>query len=105
MTVDQIIARLQGYANAQTAEGMARFGITSAHVLGITMPTLRKLAKELGKDHALALELWASSLHEARILAALIDDPRLVTEQQMEEWVNAFDSWDVCDQVCGGLVN
>src|ERR1700730_11188097 len=103
MDVEQVIARLQGYANAQAAEGMARFGITSANVLGISIPVLRKLAKELGRDHALALELWASGFHEARILAAMVDDPRLVTEQQMEAWVNAFDSWDVCDQVCGGL--
>jgi 3-methyladenine DNA glycosylase AlkD len=103
MDVEPVIARLQGYANAQAAEGMARFGITSANVLGISIPVLRKLAKELGRDHTLALELWTSGFHEARILAAMVDDPRLVTEQQMETWVNAFDSWDVCDQVCGGL--
>jgi len=47
--------------------------------------------------------LWASGLHEARILASMIDDPRLVSEHQMETWVKDFDSWDICDQVCGNL--
>lgn len=62
---------------------------------------LRKLARELGTDHALAQRLWASGNHEARILASFIDDPRLVTPAQMDRWVAGFDSWDVCDQVCG----
>ena len=61
---------------------------------------LRKLARELGTDHALAQRLWASGNHEARILASFIDDPRLVTPAQMDRWVAGFDSWDVCDQVC-----
>jgi 3-methyladenine DNA glycosylase AlkD len=82
---------------------MARFGIRAAHVLGISIPMLRKLAKEVGKDHALAFALWASGFHEARILASMIADPRLVSDQQMEAWVKDFDSWDVCDQVCGNL--
>ena len=103
MTADQVIVRLQQLASPQVVEGMARFGITSTNVLGISMPVLRKMARELGRDHVLALELWASGLHEARILASMVDDPHLVTEPQMEAWVNAFDSWDVCDQVCGNL--
>ena len=103
MTLDEVLARLNQAADPRAVEGMARFGIRSAHVLGISIPVLRKMAKELGKDHALALELWASGLHEARILAAMIDDPRLVSEEQMEAWVADFDAWDVCDQVCGNL--
>ena len=67
------------------------------------MPFLRGLARQIGRDHPLALELWASGVHEARILAALVDDPRLVTEEQMESWVADLDSWDVCDQLCGNL--
>ena len=61
------------------------------------------MAKELGRDHSLAQELWNSGMHEARILAGFIDDPKLVTEDQMELWVKDFDSWDVCDQICGSL--
>ena len=75
MTSEQIIENLKQQANAQNVEGMARFGIRPAQVLGISMPTLRKMAKEIGRDHALALELWDSGIHEARILASMIGEP------------------------------
>jgi 3-methyladenine DNA glycosylase AlkD len=103
MTYNEVIAALQQHADPRAVEGMARFGIRSTHVLGISIPVLRKMAKDLGKDHALAGELWASGLHEARILASMVDDARLVSEEQMEAWVADFDAWDVCDQVCGNL--
>src|SRR6266699_2164842 len=103
MTSEQIIADLKLHANTQAIEGMAKFGIRPAQALGISIPTLRKMAKEIGRNHALALALWDSRIHEARILASMIDEPRLVSAQQMEEWVNDFDAWDVCDQVCGNL--
>ena len=80
---------------------MARFGINPSGTLGISIVDLRKLAQDLGADHLLAQELWVSGIHEARILASFIDDPRLVTPAQMNRWVAAFDSWDVCDQVSG----
>jgi 3-methyladenine DNA glycosylase AlkD len=103
MTSEQIIADLKLHANTQAIEGMARFGIRPAQVLRVSIPTLRKMAKEIGRNHALALALWNSGIHEARILASMIDEPQRVTAQQMEEWINDFDSWDVCDQVCGNL--
>lgn len=103
MTADQVIAILKQSADPQAVEGMVQFGSRPAHALGISIPALRKMAKALGKDHALASELWVSGLHEARILASMIDDPRLVSEHQMEAWVKDFDSWDLCDQVCGNL--
>ncbi len=78
-----------------------RFGINPSMTLGISIVDLRKMARGLGTDHALAQRLWASGIHEARILASFIDDPRLVTSAQMDRWIAAFDSWDVCDQVCG----
>lgn len=90
-------------ADPQAVAGMARFGIRTQDTLGISMPALRVLARQTGRDHALALGLWESGLHEARILASLVDDPGQVTEEQMERWVKDFDSWDVCDQVCGNL--
>jgi len=82
---------------------MARFGIRVDHALGIPMPVLRSYAKAYRKQHTLALALWQTGVHEARILATLIDDPAEVTEAQMEGWVQQFDSWDVCDQCCGNL--
>lgn len=82
---------------------MARFGINRHKALGISIPTLRAMAKRIGRDHALARQLWASGIHEARILASIIDEPDKVTSRQMERWVRDFDSWDVCDQCCGNL--
>jgi 3-methyladenine DNA glycosylase AlkD len=103
MECEAVLAKLRSLANPENVAGMARFGISSEGTLGISVPVLRKLAKEIGRDHALAQELWASGVHEARSLAALIDDPRQVTEEQMERWVADFDSWDVCDGCCGNL--
>src|SRR5438067_7650320 len=103
MTLEQVIALLREHASPQAVQGMARFGISSARTLGVSIPVLRRIAKDIGRNHPLALELWRSGIHEARILASMIADPRLVSPEQMEEWVNDFDSWDVCDQVCGNL--
>ena len=64
------------------------------------IPVLRGLAKTHRRNHPLALELWRSGIHEARILASLVDDPRLVSEEKLEEWIREIDSWDVCDQCC-----
>ena len=82
---------------------MARFGIATARAYGVPMPEIRRLGNSVEPDHALALSLWQTGIHEARILAALIDRPEWVTADQMRQWVNEFDSWDVCDQVCGNL--
>ena len=82
-------------------DGMARYGIRTDRAIGVTIYELRPLARRLGPDHGLALELWDTGIHEARILAGFVDNPALVTEQQMEAWALDFDSWDLCDQVCG----
>lgn len=99
----EIIKELKSVANPEAIQGMARFGINPKNTLGVSIPVLRDMAKRTGRDHSLAQELWDSSIHEARILASLIDTPAEVTEQQMESWVKEFDSWDVCDQVCSNL--
>ncbi|HSE43399.1 MAG TPA: DNA alkylation repair protein [Acidobacteriota bacterium] len=98
-----LIVRLKAMKNPANVEGMARFGISSKNTLGISMPEIRKFAKEIGKDHSLALRLWDSGIHEARILAALIADPQKVTPSMMNRWVKDFDSWDICDQCCCNL--
>lgn len=89
--------------NDKNIAGMARFGINPADTLGVSMPKLRKLGKQIGKNHILSLEIWDSGIHEAKILASIIDDKKLVTAGQMDKWVKDFDSWDVCDQVCMNL--
>jgi 3-methyladenine DNA glycosylase AlkD len=94
---------LKSLANPEAVAGMARYGISAQNTLGVSVPALRRMAREIGRDHLLAQELWSSGVHEARILASMIDDPRLVTDEQMEAWAADFDSWDVCDQCCGNL--
>ncbi len=103
MTYTQIIRELRSLANPRAVEGMARYGINPKNTLGVSIPTLRKIAKRVGKDHMLAQRLWRSGIHEARILAGFIDDPSAITETQMERWASDFDSWDVTDQVCSNL--
>ncbi len=103
MSAGAILAEMKSKADPKAVEGMARFGISSENTLGLSMPTVRGIAKRTGRDHGLAQELWKSGIHEARILAAFVDEPEKVTEAQMEKWVAGFDSWDVCDQVCSGL--
>jgi 3-methyladenine DNA glycosylase AlkD len=99
----EIIEHLSSLRNEHNREGMARFGINIEKAFGITVTYLRKLVKQIGKNHILAQELWKTGYHEARILAPLIDDPACVTAAQMEKWVKDFDSWDICDGCCNNL--
>ena len=103
MDVEQAVDRLRSMGDPKAVEGMARFGIQSSNSFGVSVPKLRTLAREVGRDHALALELWETRLHDARLLATMVDDPRQVTIDQMDRWVRDFDSWDVVDGSCGNL--
>jgi 3-methyladenine DNA glycosylase AlkD len=103
MEYDEILKQLQALADPEAVAGMAKFAVGGQQTLGISIPTLRRMAKEVGKNHDLALQLWASGIHEARILASMIDEPKNVTEIQMEAWVKDFDAWDLCDQCCLNL--
>lgn len=98
-----VIQQLKEMAKPENLPGMSRFGINTRNALGISVYDIRRLAKEIGKDHELSLALWDSGIHEARILAGFVDEPSQVTEQQMEDWVLDFDSWDLCDQICSVL--
>jgi 3-methyladenine DNA glycosylase AlkD len=100
---DGIIKELKSLRNPMNIEGMARYGLNSPNTLGLCMPDLMRIAKETGKDHELAQRLWESGIYEARILAFMIDEWRLVTEQQMESWANGFDNWGIVDGCCGHL--
>jgi 3-methyladenine DNA glycosylase AlkD len=103
MLYNDTIKKLKSLADPEAVMGMARFGINPENTYGVSIPNLRKIAKETGTDHDLAQQLWASGIHEARILACLIDNPKVTTEEQMDTWVKDFDSWDVCDQCCSNL--
>ncbi len=103
MHCKDILQQLESLSNPEAVAGMARFGINPNNTYGVSIPALRKIARKTGKDHVLAQKLWQSGVHEARILAGMIDEPEKVTEEQMESWAMDFDSWDVCDQVCSNL--
>jgi 3-methyladenine DNA glycosylase AlkD len=103
MQCTEILERLKSAADPHAVAGMARFGIMVTTAYGVSIPQVRTLARELGTDHELAQDLWASGVHEARILASMIDDPNQVTDAQLERWVLDFDSWDLCDQCCVNL--
>lgn len=103
MRYKDILKQLKSMSNPDAVAGMARFGISHRNALGVSIPDLRKMAKQIGKDHKLAGQLWRSGIHEARIVAGMIDDPNVVTEKQMESWAKDFDSSDLCDQCCSNL--
>jgi 3-methyladenine DNA glycosylase AlkD len=102
-SVKDVLDKLQSKAQPEQLKGMAKYGMAVEQRLGVSVPDMRKLAKEIGRDHKLALDLWRTGIAEARIVAAMVDDPAKVTEEQMEKWVKDIDSWDVCDQVCMNL--
>ncbi len=102
-SIELIINKLKKYSVPESREGMAKYGINTGYALGVSIPNLRKTAKEIGKKHILALSLWKTKIHEARILASMIDSLDSVSEEQMDFWVKDFDSWDLCDQCCNNL--
>ncbi|KAA3645401.1 MAG: DNA alkylation repair protein [Chloroflexi bacterium] len=99
----KILAELKNLGDPKNIAEAQRVGGNMAKAYGVKVPHLRAIAKEHRKDHELALALWATDVHEARILASMVDDPAHVTEEQMETWVLDFNSWDLCDQCCGNL--
>jgi len=102
-SVKDVLDRLQSKARPEQLRGMAKYGMSVEKRLGVSIPDMRRLAKEIGRDHKLALDLWKTGTAEARIVAGMVADPAKLTEEQMEEWVKGINSWDVCDQVCMNL--
>jgi len=102
-SVKDVLDKLQSKAKPEQLQGMAKYGIAVEQRLGVSVPDMRKLAKEIGREHKLALGLWKTGIAEARIVAGMVGDPDELTEEQMGDWVKGINSWDVCDQVCMNL--
>jgi 3-methyladenine DNA glycosylase AlkD len=100
MDKNQVLKWLERKGTRRNIAGMARYGIRARRVFGVSMGTMLPLRKQLGKDHALAIELWETGWYEARLLAALVDDPERVTRRQMNAWAADFENWADCDTVC-----
>lgn len=96
----QALALIQAQARPTELDGMARFGLVGEGRLGLSIPCMRAIARQLGRDHALAQALWDTGTPDARIVASMVADPSQFTSRQMDAWTRGFAAWDVCDQVC-----
>ena len=107
MTVAEILEELRSLGSPENVAGMARFGIVTKEAFGVPAKDLKEVAKRAKKEaddrHTLALELWATGVHDARAVAYLTDDPKQVTAEQMESWASGFDNWAITDGTCGHL--
>ena len=103
MEIAEITNHFKRHGSKKNLEGMARYGIYPLNGFGVPIPVVRKLAKQIGKNHELGLKLWETNIHENRLLACMVSDPLKVTKSQMNKWAKEFYSWDICDQVCNNL--
>src|SRR5262245_46144202 len=95
-----VVGMLQRLATKKVRDGMARYGLPSDKAFGVSVGAMQKLAKQLGRNHELAAQLWDAGWFETRMLAAFIDDPERVTSRQMDRWCRDFDNWGICDTIC-----
>src|SRR5262245_55648579 len=100
LTVEEVIRRLAAIGSKKARAKMSYWGVTPKKAFGISTPKLRKLGREIGRNHELALQLWDSGIHEAQGLATFIEEPQKVTGAQMESWARDFHSWDIVDAAC-----
>lgn len=103
VSVEDVLKILKAKARPDHIEGMVRYGMAAERRLGVSIPDIRKMAKEVGRNHELALDLWKTGIPDAKILAAMIDEPSKLSEEQMEDWVSDINSWDIGDQACMNL--
>jgi 3-methyladenine DNA glycosylase AlkD len=96
----QVLALLKQQARPEQLGAMAKFGLTGDARLGLSVPALRALGRQLGTDHPLALALWDTAIPDAQILAALLADPKQLSVSEMNHWTEGMRAWDVCDQAC-----
>jgi len=100
MNTNQLVMELKKLKSEKNKQGMARFGIVSKNALGVAVPKLRKIAKDIGKNHELAQKFWKNKIHELKLIAIFIQESEKISSKQMDEWVQDFYSWDICDQCC-----
>lgn len=100
MTANEALALLRRKGSKRNVAGMARYGIVAKKAYGVSVGDTRALAKQIGRDHALAAKLWKSGVHEGRMLAVFVEDPQLVTPRQMDAWASGFENWADCDAAC-----
>ncbi len=102
-TLPAVLREMRTMRDPKAGERMAYFGIRATNVIGLSVPQIRALARRVGRNQPLAEELWATAIHDARILSSLVGDPHIITRSTMDRWARDFDSWDVCDACCCNL--
>ena len=103
-TAKEVLDHLLSLSNKDKKKQAEYFGVKSNNILGITVPELRAKAKEIKTNHPLALKLWETKYHEARMISTLIADPNLITLKEIDWWIHDFDSWDIVDAACYNLL-
>ncbi len=91
------LAALEAKGTRRNVDGMARFGLVAERVFGVSVKDTQALAKSLGRDHALAQALFKSGWYEARLLAAFVEEPEVITKAEMDAWARGFENWGDCD--------
>ena len=104
MEFDQIIQEFERLSDVDFAQNMKKFGIRYVKSYGLRLPQIRKVAKQCGKNHDLALKLWDHGYHETYLMATLVEESEKVSSEQLNDWVNTFYSWDLVDQACINLL-
>ena len=104
MEFDQIIREFERLSDVDFAQNMKKFGIRYVKSYGLRLPQIRKVAKQCGKNHDLALKLWNHGYHETYLMATLVEESEKVSSKQLNDWVNMFYSWDLVDQACINLL-
>ncbi len=102
-SADDVVAWIKRTGSKKVKDGMVRYNLPTARAFGIQVGVMQKKAKEIGKNHELALALWRTGWYEARMLAAFLDEPEKVTAAQMDAWCKDFDNWGITDTVCFAL--
>jgi 3-methyladenine DNA glycosylase AlkD len=98
--IQSALAWLKSKSTQHDRENLTRFAISASNALGVSMANMKVLAKQLGRNHALAAALWDTGCYEARMVATMVDEPEQVTSAQMERWCRDFDNWGICDTAC-----
>ncbi len=101
--VETVLSELRSSGSEENRAGMARFGIDSSKAFGVPLSVLRPFARRIGKSPELALKLWATGFHEARLLAILITPSKDLSPELAWKWLKEISSWDLCDQLTNVL--
>jgi 3-methyladenine DNA glycosylase AlkD len=101
ISVEKVLKLLHKRSSAFVRSRQEYFGVKGVNSYGLATPQLRSMAKEIGTNHELAIQLWQTRVHEARHIAIFIADPKQFSERQMELWLKDFNSWDIVDNCCG----